>query len=80
MTIYSLLKTLLKEKNMTQVKLSEIIDSNPQRLKGILMVGNPSASNMIKILNALDCDLVFQPKTAGTRKAGVYPLEGGYKE
>ena len=80
MTLYRLIKMLSKERGITQVEISEHIGTTPPGISSIFKKGNPRTSTMVEMLSIFDYNLVFQPKTAGTRKAGVYPLEGGYKE
>lgn len=80
MTLYRLIKMLSKERGITQVCIAERMGIKPQSITTVFKNGNANVEMMIQMLNVFDYNLVFQPKTAGTRKAGVYPLEGGYKE
>ncbi|MGN0620543.1 MAG: hypothetical protein ACI4I9_01645 [Porcipelethomonas sp.] len=88
MKIGEAIKRVMKDTRTTQVRLIQLINmqAGETRIKTQSIVSerlkckNLSVDTVIEMLDAMDYELVIQPKQRGKRKEGQYPIEGSWKE
>lgn len=80
MKIAEAIKTIMKAKKVTQMKLAEETGYKGQSSVATRLRGDMQMSTAYKMLEALDYEIVIQPKsTRGKRANGAYviDMEGG---
>lgn len=75
MTATDALKTVMREKKVTQERLSKTAGYSAQSCLASRLKGKISCDLLIQLLEHLDYEVVVQPKTSGKRKDGSIVLE-----
>ena len=76
MTASEAIRTAMKEANVTQNDLAELMGYNSQGTIGnALRISNFTTNTFLRWLDCLDYEVVVQPKTSGKRKEGSIVLE-----
>lgn len=58
--INSVIKTVMKDNNFTQADLARLFSVSPQAINGKFKRGSWDLSEVIKVLDAMDCKLIIQ--------------------
>lgn len=78
MLVRELLRTAIDSRGMSQTRLSEKMNINNKALWNNLHQENPTLNVVLRLLDALDYEVVVRPKR-GTQNTGSYILEGEAK-
>lgn len=69
------LKTVMRDKKVTQERLAKTMGYSAQSCLASRLKGKMSCDLLVELLNQLDYEVVVQPKTSGKRKEGSIVLE-----
>lgn len=71
---------ILKQEHITQKELSEKLGyARPTSLNTLLNTNNPKTDNLIKIMDALNYDIILKPKSGSDKVARSIILNKGDK-